>query len=292
VAVAAVRAFLAQHQREALFVAALPLPREDARRPGARGGVHALGVLMGFLRRSGVLENEGQHAAGDLSAASAFVQLGYPWLRTRDALDLPEGIEPPDGSLAGLVAQGALARGTHASVAGDRSAAWLRDVTGSVPEASWGAGADAPAQMLARRLCLFAAQPGGWALQSDVTTSADEAWRPGGTSRLMATLLRAARLRGQSVLFDGNGPETWTRLERSLEELLKGFWRAGALAGATAAEAFSVRCDRSTMTQNDLDNGRLVTEITVLPAHSVERITVVLALAAAGASLARVREAA
>jgi phage tail sheath protein FI len=74
--------------------------------------------------------------------------------------------------------------------------------------------------------------------------------------------------------------------------LLKGFWRVGALAGATPLEAFSVRCDRSTMTQNDLDNGRLVTEITVLPAHSIERITVVLALTAAGASHARVREAA
>jgi len=74
----------------------------------------------------------------------------------------------------------------------------------------------------------------------------------------MATLLRAARLRGQGVLFDGNGPATWNRLQRSFEELLKGFWRAGALSGATPQEAFSVRCDRSTMTQNDLDNGRLV----------------------------------
>ncbi|MCY1532661.1 hypothetical protein D9M68_679440 [compost metagenome] len=108
----------------------------------------------------------------------------------------------------------------------------------------------------------------------------------------MATLLRAARLRGQSVLFDGNGPQTWARLERSFEELLKGFWRVGALAGATPEEAFSVRCDRSTMTPHDLDNGRLVTEITVLPAHSIERITVVLALAAAGVGQASVREAA
>ncbi|AOF84575.1 phage tail sheath family protein [Hydrogenophaga sp. RAC07] len=292
VAVASVRAFLAQHQREMLFVGALPLPREDARRPLSDGGVHAHNDMLAFLRRSGVLEAEGRVDASGLSIASAFVQLGYPWLATRAAQDLPEGLEPPDGALAGLIAGSALVRGTHASVAGDTSMPALRDLQSAVPLPGWGAGPQSPSAQLAGRVCLFTQQAGGWALQSDVTTTPDAAWRSGGVSRLMATLLRAARLRGQSVLFDGNGPETWTRLERSLEELLKGFWRVGALAGATPTDAFSVRCDRSTMTQNDIDNGRLVTEITVLPAHSIERITVVLALAAAGVNHARVREAA
>ena len=145
-----------------------------------------------------------------------------------------------------------------ASVAGDTSMPALRDLQSAVPLPGWGAGPQSPSAQLAGRVCLFTQQAGGWALQSDVTTTPDAAWRSGGVSRLMATLLRAARLRGQSVLFDGNGPETWTRLERSFEELLKGFWRVGALAGATPTDAFSVRCDRSTMTQNDLDNGRLI----------------------------------
>lgn len=290
VAVAAVRAFLARHQREVLFVGALPLPREDARRPLSEGGVHAHSDMLAFLRRSGVFEAVGQHAAGELSIASAFVQLGYPWLSTSLSVDLPEGLEPPDGVLAGLLAGSALARGTHASAAGDFSMPRLRDVQSAQPVPAWGAGPSSPAARLAERVCLFAPQAGGWALQSDVTTSADGAWRGGGVSRLMATLLRAARLRGQGVLFDGNGPATWSRLQRSFEELLKGFWRAGALSGATPQEAFSVRCDRSTMTQNDLDNGRLVTEITVWPAHSIERITVVLALASAGVGHADARE--
>ncbi len=292
VAVASVRAFLARHQREMLFVGALPLPREDARRPVSDGGVHAHNDMLAFLRRSGVLEAEGSVDASGLSIASAFVQLAYPWLATRAALDLPEGLEPPDGALAGLIARSALARGTHASVAGEHSMPALRDLHSAEPLPGWGAGPQSPSARLAERVCLFTQQAGGWALQSDVTTTPDAAWRSGGVSRLMATLLRAARLRGQSVLFDGNGPQTWARLERSFEELLKGFWRVGALAGATPEEAFRVRCDRSTMTQNDLDNGRLVTEITVLPAHSIERITVVLALAAAGVGQANVREAA
>ena len=290
VAVAAVRRFLARHQREMLFVGALPLPREDARRPASDGGVHAHNDMLAFLRRSGVLEAEGRHDASELSIASAFVQLAYPWLATHAGADLPEGLEPPDGVLAGLLAGSALARGTHACAAGDFSQPLLRDVATAEPVPGWGAGPDSPSARLAERMCLFTQQAGGWTLRSDVTTSVDEAWRSGGVSRLMATLLRAARLRGEAVLFDGNGPPTWDRLRRSYEDLLTGFWRVGALAGTTPAEAFSVRCDRSTMTQNDLDHGRLVTEVTVWPARCIERITVVLALSAAGLGEQRARE--
>jgi len=51
-----------------------------------------------------------------------------------------------------------------------------------------------------------------------------------------------------------------------------------------------VRCDRSTMTQADLDAGRLVAKISVLPAAAIERITVVLALSSAGQIVGDVRE--
>jgi len=43
-----------------------------------------------------------------------------------------------------------------------------------------------------------------------------------------------------------------------VEGFLYNEWRGGALLGASPREAYFVRCDRSTMTQNDLDNGRLI----------------------------------
>src|SRR5262249_16498549 len=49
-------------------------------------------------------------------------------------------------------------------------------------------------------------------------------------------------------------------------------WRSGALQGLTADEAFFVRSGRDTMTQDDIDNGRLICEIgtaPVKPAHVV-----------------------
>jgi phage tail sheath protein FI len=115
-------------------------------------------------------------------------------------------------------------------------------------------------------------------LQSDVTTSAQEAWRFGGASRLLASILRTARAHGDHLAFEPNGTQTWARLRRSLEDLLLGYWREGAFAGANAAQAFQVRCDRSTMTQADLDAGRLIAEISVRPAQAIEVITVRLQL--------------
>jgi len=44
------------------------------------------------------------------------------------------------------------------------------------------------------------------------------------------------------------------------------------------------------MSQNDIDNGRLIAEITVLPAASITRITVVLNLLAGEAAAARIQE--
>jgi len=290
-ALVAVRAFLARYQREVMLLAALPLPQPDAQRVSGAAEVHAQADMLGYLRRIGVVAEASVPGDADTGTASAFVQLAWPWLRTTAAVDLPEWLEPPDGVLAGLVSAGAVLRGSFRSVAGDFSVPRLRDVGDAQPVPSWGLDDDSPDAQLARHVCVFAQQPEGWALQSDVTLSPQEAWRFGGCSRLMGSILRAARAAGDALAFDPSGPATWARLRRAIEDLLAGFWQAGAFAGATAGEAFAVRCDRSTMTQADLDAGRMVVEITVQPAAAIERITVVLDLHSARGAVA-LREAA
>jgi hypothetical protein len=289
-AVAHVRNFLAQNQREVVFVAALPLPYAEARSVAGGELVHAETDVLGFLRGAGVFEAVDEFEPGEDTIASAFVQLAYPWLRTRAGSDLPEGLEPADGVLVGLLSTNALARGTFRSVAGQFSVPRLNDVHGCVPSICWGAGSGGPFEQLAERVCLFARTPDGMTLQSDVTSSADVAWRFGGASRLMGTLLRAARRIGESVLYEGNGPVLWGRVRRGVEDLLTAFWRQGALAGASTGNAFSVRCDRSTMTQADIDNGRLLVEISLRPAASIVWITVVLDLDASGDAAGSLRE--
>ncbi|MDD3529590.1 MAG: hypothetical protein PHS77_06905 [Gallionellaceae bacterium] len=275
-AVEAARRFLDVQMgpREAMLVASLPLPQVEASRVKGSGRVYAQADTLAWLERVGLLTAK---VTGD-RPAEALVQLAWPWLALRAGADLPAGLEPPEGTLAGLIAASAVERGCHRSVAGEYSRLRLRDLVRAEPTPACGLADDAPDARLARRVCLFAKQPDGWALQSDVTALAAGACRFGGASRLIGNLLRACRVAGESVVFEPGGERTWAQLRASLTDVLFAYWRAGAFSGASPAEAWSLRCDTATMTQNDLDNGRLVVHLTVWPAMAIERITVVLAL--------------
>jgi hypothetical protein len=271
--------FLAAHRRDALFAGALPLATADARHDDGLTRTHARADLFAFLHGVGVLASPG-------GAATAFAQVVWPWVRTLRSGDLPELLEPADGLFAGLLARNALARGTFRSVGGTV----LDDVVGLTPVPAMGLGPESATERLAERICVIAPEPEGRMVQSDVTTSPDPAWRLGGTSRLLAAILRAARRFGETHAFDPNGPALWAALRRSMEGMLAAFWREGAFGGKDANEAYVVRCDRSTMSQNDLDNGRLIAEISVLPAAAITRITVVLDMTLGAAARTELRE--
>lgn len=283
----AARDFLHRWQREAILLASLPLPHLDAQVRVAGQILPAQTDMAAWLREIGILTGPGEADR----PAEALVQLAWPWLRTREAGDLPEGLEAPEGVLAGLIAGSAVERGCHRSVAGDYSLARLRGLAGGEPVPAWSHAETSPEARLARRICLFAPQAGGWALQSDVTTTAKGSCRFGGASRLLGNLLRTCRRAGEGVVFEHNGEATWASLRRAVESVLLHYWHEGAFSGSNANEAFSVRCDRTTMTQNDLDAGRLIVEIQVWPALSIERIRVVLSLGEA-AGVSSLREAA
>lgn len=65
----------------------------------------------------------------------------------------------------------------------------------------------------------------------------------------------------QWAAFEPNGPRLWAAVREDAQAFLLGLYRQGVLKGAKPEQAFFVRCDATTMTQNDLDNGRLVVEI-------------------------------
>ena len=71
-------------------------------------------------------------------------------------------------------------------------------------------------------------------------------------------------------VFEPNDEITWARVRRSLSDFLTSVWRSGALVGATPDEAFFVRCDATTMTQDDIDNGRLICLVGMAPAKPAE----------------------
>jgi phage tail sheath protein FI len=221
----------------------------------------------------------GDHPQG---LASAFVQLVYPWVRTPGSLRLPGQLESPEGVLIGLLARNALTRGSFRSAAGLP----LADVNGLEPTLTRAQlftphGQPRPNTLL-ERVSLLGPTPAGLRLLSDVTTSLSDSYRPASVNRLVTAIVRAARSLGEAVSFEPAAESLWNRLKSDLDALLLGLWQAGALAGASPGQAFSVRCDRTTTRQADLDNGRVIAEVQFSAAVPIEQIHVVLALSQGG----------
>ena len=102
------------------------------------------------------------------------------------------------------------------------------------------------------------------------TISSDPEWKYVNVRRyfiyLEHSIDRARSGRCSSPTASGSGPTSAS----TIEDFLLNEWRNGALLGDKPEEAFFVRCDRSTMTQNDLDNGRLICLIGVAAVSPAE----------------------
>ena len=62
----------------------------------------------------------------------------------------------------------------------------------------------------------------------------------------------------QWAVFENNGPLLWARVKDSIDSFLNSEFVEGRLLGTSPATSYFIRCDRTTMTQNDLDNGRMI----------------------------------
>jgi phage tail sheath protein FI len=74
----------------------------------------------------------------------------------------------------------------------------------------------------------------------------------------------------QWAVFEPNNEQLWSNIRQTIADFLEVVWRTGALMGTPPEGAYFVRCDRTTMTQNDLDNGRRICLIGVTPTYPAE----------------------
>lgn len=253
----ALRNWFAMYRRDLMLVLALPLAARESR--AAR-----------------------EHLGG-LNKHSSLLQVASPWfVPTREAR-VPEGLLPPDGTLAGLIAGVVLSRGAARSAAGQAPVG----VLGLEPQPEdelfrRHVASDARVDSLLTRCALFGRTPDGVRLLTDHTTSAVVGWQQAGVVRLLGQLLRTARQVGETLVFEPSGERLWAQVRSRFEDMLDRYWQAGALRGTSAAEAYAVQCDRGVMSQNDIDAGRVVVLIEFAPQQSIERLRVALALAEDG----------
>lgn len=267
--------FISEFRRDAQLLAALPLPHQAS---------SAARDLLAFMHLQGWLSGNLQTSN---SLATAFLQLGFPWLQQDYAGDLPANLEPPEGVMAGLLARNALTRGTFRSA----TALNIQDVIDIAPRLAQqerfalnpaAPPTASPRAPLIDRVSLLGQTPEGFRLLSDVTTGNDLNYRQGNINRTIALVMRAARAIGEAYVFEASGERLWQQIEDRLSDVLAAMQAAGALAGQRPEDAFQVRCDRSTMMQQDIDSGRVIVLVTLRPAASIETLRIQLAIGDGG----------
>ncbi len=102
----------------------------------------------------------------------------------------------------------------------------------------------------------------------------DPEWRYVSVRRLGAYIEQSIDHGLQWVVFEPNDEATWARVRDQVADFLLTLWRDGRLAGTTPEDAFFVRADRTTMTQNDIDDGRLVVLVGFAPVRPAEFVII------------------
>ena len=108
--------------------------------------------------------------------------------------------------------------------------------------------------------------------------TSDPDWKYVNVRRLLI-FIEASIDRGlQWVVFEPNAEPLWARVHRSASNFLTSVWRDGALEGTKPEEAYFVKVDRTTMTQTEIDNGKLIVLIGVAPVKPAEFVIIRIGL--------------
>ena len=104
------------------------------------------------------------------------------------------------------------------------------------------------------------------------TMSSDPEWKYVNVRRLFIYIEHSIDKATQWAVFEPNNERLWANIRRMVEDFMFVLWRDGALIGQKPEEAYFVRCDRTTMTQNDLDNGRMICLVGISPSRPAEYV--------------------
>ena len=206
--------------------------------------------------------------------ASSWVAIYYPWIRVLDPATGATLLVPPCGHLAGIYAATDDQRGVHKAPANVQVSGILTaDLPGDQKPLEFTISMGD--QEILNPLgidCIrdFRASLLGCRVWGARTLSSDPQWKYINVRRLFIFVEQSVLRGTQWVVFEPNDEITWARVARSVSNFLNGVWRSGALMGTTPDEAYFVRCDRTTMTQDDIDNGRLVCLVGMAPAKPAE----------------------
>ena len=187
----------------------------------------------------------------------------FPWVKVIDPVTRTEIPLPPSGFVAGIYARNDRERAVYKAPANEvvRGAlSFEMMLNKSQQEVLNPEGIN----------CFRFFEGRGMRLWGARTISSDPEWKYVNLRRYFAYLERSIDKGTQWAVFEPNGERLWANVRRTIEDFLLNEWQNGALLGDKPDKSYFVKCDRSTMSQNDLDNGRLICLIGVAPLRPAE----------------------
>ena len=194
---------------------------------------------------------------------STYAAMYHPWLEMYDAGSKRSAYFPPSGAMAGIYARTDIERGVHKAPANEV----VRGCTGLSCAYNEGEqdilnpiGVNLIRSFTGRGIRVWGAR----------TISSNGLWKYLNVRRLFIYVEESIKANTNWVVFEPNSTTLWNRVTRTIETFLATCWRDGALAGSSPSEAFFVECGPTTMTQDDIDNGRLICQIGIAPVKPAE----------------------
>ncbi len=219
-----------------------------------------LTLLIGHAERMryriAVLDSGDDQSIADVRALrakldSSYAALYYPWITVLDPVTRKEINLPPSGFVAGIYARNDIQRAVYKAPANEVVSLAInfeKVLNKAQQDILNPLGINAFRSFEDRGLRLWGAR----------TISSDPEWKYVNLRRYFAYLEHSIDKGTQWAVFEPNGELLWANVRRTVSDFLLNEFQNGALLGDKPEKAYFVRCDRSTMTQNDLDNGRLV----------------------------------
>jgi Bacteriophage tail sheath protein len=192
-----------------------------------------------------------------------YAALYYPWIWVSDPQTGARKAVPPGGHTLGIYSRSDSERGVFKAPANETVRGALEllvDTDDNTQDVLNPKGINAIRQFPGRGIRMWGAR----------TLSSDALWKYVNVRRLFIFLEHSIYDGTQWVVFEPNDDRLWARVIDTIRLFLRGQWRLGALFGRTEQEAFFITCDRTTMSQDDILNGRLICEIGIAPVRPAE----------------------
>lgn len=206
--------------------------------------------------RIAVLDSGENQTIADVRAMRAkidskYAAFYYPWVKVLDPVTQQEIHLPPSGFVSGIYARNDVERAVYKAPANEvvrLAIGFEKNLNKAQQEVLNPEGIN----------CFRFFEGRGYRLWGARTTSSDPEWKYVNLRRYFAYIERSIDRGTQWAVFEPNGDALWANVRQTIQDFLYNEWVSGALLGEKPEKAYFVKCDRSTMTQNDLDNGRLV----------------------------------